>query len=457
MNEYVEKYLEQLQSILPSIEFKPHVQKKYTGYKYKYSPRGSSHHWLSFGIIHEPQLEYWFNIGAVKQLDDFAPIKEILLEINESKEAFKILEKKGQYFIKAGVLFNNADNEELEKGLNQILDAAKYALNELNGSGFLGIEKTDETEPAKSIEESTIKCSACQSELEADDKFCSNCGEKVELASAPAIEAPNEEQEVFKNRMDELWEAENWEELVKCFEEKFNWEDLDLKDSDLLIPIQYYLRGLYRIDDREIDALNRSKEVLVKQGCFDEVNEEDDFFLDIMQTAHLARLKLNAKTLFTYAYAAKYLKNIDEIESAIKLLEEYNPEEEYIKKLKDKLEELTAPKVPQRYYLKINFVCKTKKETKEFIRDYKKGTLIRGYFYYLSEGENLSKSAAKNILFSELIYWDNAIDHYFGNYILHPDVNGWEDVTNPVIGEIEVLGKENEFEKPKNGPGTSEW
>lgn len=97
MNEYLEKYLEQLQSILPSIAFKADKQKKHTGFNYKYSPRGSSHHWLSFGIIHEPQLEYWFNIGAVKYLDDFELIKEILLEINESNEAFKILEKKANF------------------------------------------------------------------------------------------------------------------------------------------------------------------------------------------------------------------------------------------------------------------------------------------------------------------------------------------------------------------------
>jgi hypothetical protein len=439
MNEYLEKYLEQIKELLPSIEFKPHVEKKYTGYKYKHSPRGSSHHWLSFGIIHEPQLEYWFNIGAVKQLDDFEPIKEILSEINESKEAFKILEKKGQYFIKAGVLFNNADNEELEKGLNEILDAAKYALNELKGSGFLGIEKTEEIEPAKNAEENTIKCRACQTELDAGDKFCSNCGEKVEFTPDAIMENSEDDQEVFKDKMEKLWKDENWEDLVKCFEEKFNWDDLALKNSNFIVVIQHYLWGLYKIDGREIDALNRSKEVLIIQGCFDEVVNGDDNFASL-QAVKLAN---NVKTIFTYAKAAKYLENIDEIKSAIEVLEKYDSDSDYIKELKDKIKELEKP---QRNIFKIEFASKTKRNTENPLRQsFKKGKIIQGKFYYITEEKELSKKDCINILETRCdARW--AIKYWIGNSFTAPKIDGWEDLTTPNVTKIEMIGKESDFD-----------
>ncbi len=417
MNEYVEKYLEQLQSILPSIEFKPHVQKKYTGYKYKYSPRGSSHHWLSFGIIHEPQLEYWFNIGAVKYLDDFEPIKEILLEINESKEAFKILEKKGQYFIKAGVLFNNADNEELEKGLNQILDAAKYALNELNGSGFLGIEKTKEIEPAKNAEENTIKCRACQTELEADDKFCSNCGEKVELASAPAIETG-----LFGLKKDDVIATKNIpEEKTEILSEEIKYN----------IEARYWTNRKYKKDgyrstkDEWVPSIGGGNLVWCsyksrKKPSLDKIKELIDYRIRHNRILEKG-FEMDEQGWEGYRFSDEY-----EIDAPIKIeIQEIEEDKPYVSPHDEKLN-----------VLRITFRVKTKKSFNGGLLDktkYSKGHQMKFDFKYLTYDESFSN---RDVL--EILYDNFKIQREveFKDWI---KINGWEDLTIPEIIEINTI------------------
>lgn len=441
INQTLRSYHDRIKELLPELEFKQDNQKNHNGFNYKYITRDKSHHWISFGIIHHPKLEFWFNIGAIKFEDDFNPIKDSLLRIKDSKEEFQILEKKGQFFIRAGVIFGKFAEEDLKKGLENILDVAKYALKELEGTGFLG---QDSRPIINSLDAKKLVCSNCQAELESNFKFCSSCGEKIndnkEIPAKSSINNHTEKNEKLEEEIQDYWNNEQFEKIVTSFEKAFDFNKDVLEGQDTLkislVVIHKYLWSLYKVDKAE-EAMVKSKGYLSLQGCFN--------FNDLQ----LPFLIAYSSIIRIYAVSAQHVKNIDEMKDAVELFKILNHNGEYdeiLEGLEDLIyfcttEELTKY---EKNVFKISFVCKTNKKIKTSFRGpIEKGSIINGYFRYVTDADKLTKNDCVNILYSKCNI-DIATRHYYDvNRYLFSSIDGWENLTAPIITEIKLEGKES--------------
>ena len=136
----IEKLHKAVKPIFGDLELKKYSKPHFVGYNYKYAPRGKSHHWLSFGLIHEGEPELWLNIGALKSKDDFIPIKEKLIEVQKNLTGAEINENNGQYLLRISSPIKSWEEKDMEKALEDHVSIIKNIFSQLSGFGLLGLE-----------------------------------------------------------------------------------------------------------------------------------------------------------------------------------------------------------------------------------------------------------------------------------------------------------------------------
>lgn len=145
----IEKLNKAVKPIFGDLELNKYSKPHFVGYNHKYAPRGKSHHWLSFGLIHEGKPEFWLNIGALKARDDFKSIKEKLEEIHKNLKSSEINEKIGQYFLRFATPIINSEEKDIDKALQDHISIIKKIFSQINGIGFLGMDVFNESNESK--------------------------------------------------------------------------------------------------------------------------------------------------------------------------------------------------------------------------------------------------------------------------------------------------------------------
>lgn len=140
MENKLDQLYKKVKPIFGKLELNKYSKSHFIGYNYKHAPRGKSHHWLSFGLIHEGEPEFWLNIGALKVREDFKPIKEKLIEIQKNHKSVQINERNGQCLLRISSPIKSWEEKDIEKALEDHVSIIKNIFSQLNGIGLLGLE-----------------------------------------------------------------------------------------------------------------------------------------------------------------------------------------------------------------------------------------------------------------------------------------------------------------------------
>jgi hypothetical protein len=151
----LDKLFKKVKPIFGDLELKKYSKSNFVGYNYKYAPRGKSHHWLSFGIEHDDNPEFWLLMGALKEKEDFEPIRAKLQKVKD-QFGLEELKKKGEWFIRLGIPIKSWEQKEIEKALKEYVVIFQKSFERLNGSGLLGVDAFS-VKSEKKIEHNTSK------------------------------------------------------------------------------------------------------------------------------------------------------------------------------------------------------------------------------------------------------------------------------------------------------------